>query len=149
MNRIVNVSLRVVFLSLVAYPLRATAQSPCLPADSHTASLVGDFQVLVDTNTVADTGVRRTLGISAAPATSVYVVSDSVTCALARQALDSLIHAEAPSAPGLAHIPAIYVIAVGAAVAVDLPVNPNAQGRPVLFFNRTTWKFLGAVLLGG
>lgn len=148
MKRIVRTSLPLAFFCVAAMPLRLSAQSACLPSDSRSASLVAGLQNISDTNSVADTVVRRKLGIPAVPATQIYLVSDTTTCSRARQALDSLVHATNPSAPALS-FPSIYVFAVGAAIAVDLPANPNAPGRPVMLFDGTTWRFLGAVLLGG
>lgn len=118
-----------------------TSHSACMPADVHGRSMVASMRALVDTNDVRYRDLRARWRIPAAAPTQVYLGTDERVCRRARQALDSLIRATNPRAPGLKQFPSVYVVRAGNVLDVDTPGTYSVN-----IFDATTWKFIGALV---
>lgn len=129
---------------LLAVALPVQGQS-CHTSDTESASLLFDLQQMADTGGTEYTVLRAALHVPAVPAAQVVLVSDDSTCARARQALDSLIHATNPNAANPLPVRALYVIKVGSVTAVNDPNSHAGEYSPIAFFD-AQWTFLGNTL---
>lgn len=118
------------------------SQSACMPPDEWSKGIVMSMRAMVDTNDTRLPVLRARYRIPAAPREQVYVVTDDRTCRRAREALDSLIHAESPTAPGLRRIPSVYVVRAGSIVDVETPRSSASN-----IFDAKTWRFLFALVV--
>lgn len=122
----------------------AHAQS-CKSADSETASMLADLQHIADTTDASHARLRAKLKMPATNAAQITLVADDSTCARARQALDSLIHATNMSAPNPLPVRPLYVIRVGSVTAVRDPNGKAGEYSPIFIFD-PFWSFSGSIL---
>jgi len=133
-----------VALAAAAVPRLAISQS-CKTADSQSASMLIGLRKLADTTGTEYIVLRSKLQTAAVSAAQVTLVSDDSTCARARQALDSLIHANNPNALNPLPPRALYVMRVGSVTAVRDPAGRAGEYSPILFLDYR-WSFLGTML---
>lgn len=133
-----------VALAVAAVPSLTMAQS-CKAADSQSASMLIGLRQTADTADTESVVLRSKLQIHAVPAAQVTLVSDDSTCARARQALDSVIHATNPNALNPLPARALYVMRVGSVTAVRDPAARAGEYSPIEFFD-SRWSSLGTML---
>lgn len=130
----------VAIATLPAHDLRAQS---CIAPDTASARIIATIQRIV-TGTTKAAQSRAVLHIPSLTASQVTLVTDEVSCARARQAQDSLVHATNPNAPSSLPARALYVVKLGTYNAL---VDPGArtEGDAMLGFFDPNWAYLGSI----
>ena len=101
----------------------------CHVSDVHSTKMIRDVNA-----SVADTSVRRVLGLPNVPPAQVVLATDAAFCNRAGLALDSVAHAQHPDRPQPPQgTGSYYVIKIGTYTGVA-NINPNSTNGYLAFF---------------
>jgi hypothetical protein len=106
--------------------------------------MIADIRHLADTTNTSKVAVRARLKLPATDTSQIVLVTNDSICTRARQVVDSLIHADNPSAPNPLPSRAFYVIRIGSVFAVRDPGSHMGEYSPIDFFDEH-WTWLSTM----
>jgi hypothetical protein len=132
-----------VAIAATVFPFRAIHAQSCMSADTSSSRIITTIQRIV-TGTSKAAQTRAMLHLPSLSASQVTLVSNDTSCARARQAQDSLVHATNTDAPTVMPFRPLYVIKLGTYNAL---VDPTARSERdfMLGFFDPAWVYLGSI----
>ena len=135
-------AIKFVTLAMALCAGSARAQNTCHTADSHSDHFINALTKLM---AAEQASFRTTLQLPQVAPSQIVLASDSLTCAQAGAAVDSMLVIWEPAQSPTPSSAAIYVIRIGTSYAVADLNSPPGDGPDPLFIFGPLWEYRGII----